>query len=492
MRLIFTLILVTCVPSVTQAQTTSYHIGNSLTNDSQPLGISAIAASRGLQHEAGYHIRSSSSMNEILTNPHSVSEPPTSFGTFTTALPNFRWDHVTLQPHDEVGGTLGLELQSILSFIDLTRSNPANSNTTFYLYQAWPKRGDYQTKWNATTPDNLNTPFAQTRDFYNHLFNRLRNSTDAKVLMIPVGEVLYELDVKMSNGEIPGFSSVSSLYRDTTHLTYSTGRFIAGLTTFSTLLAQYPNEIEKPKGFYDHPKGFTSEQSEIIFDTIRNVLNRHPSTGLLMPAQPRSDFDDNGVVDEKDLYEWQTSYGKEPAYDANFDGVVDGRDFLIWQRNYYPSFSAELLNTADLNNDGFLNNQDIQHWQEAYSISSGGDLDGDGDTDGADFLRWIRLLPSLQGDSNKDYLVNEYEFQQWQNSYGFNIATDADGDGIISGRDFLTWQREYRQNWTFPFATISPLDPLHSASASQIPEPSTSVLLVLFAISESTFFLRRI
>jgi hypothetical protein len=39
------------------ADTSSYHIGNSLTWDSQPDGIAALANANGKNHVVGYHIR---------------------------------------------------------------------------------------------------------------------------------------------------------------------------------------------------------------------------------------------------------------------------------------------------------------------------------------------------------------------------------------------------------------------------------------------------
>ncbi len=469
---------------VASGVTTSYHIGNSLTFDSQPPGIAALAASRGLEHQVGYHIRSASSMHEILTNPEEVNSVSSSFGIFTNALPNFQWDYVTLQPFSEPSGTMGLELESILSFIDLTRSNPANVDTTFYIYQAWPQIGSYQAKWDTATPDDLNHAFAQTRDYYEHLFNRVRSSTDANVLVIPVGEVLYELDRRMSLGEVPGYSSVSSLYRDALHLKEATGRFIAGVTSFATILTQYPNELEKPLEFYDYPNGFTPEQSEVILDTIRDVLDRHPYSGVVMPPPPTADFNGNDMVDGSDLAYWQNTFSKQPAFDTDQDGDVDGRDFLTWQRNYRPSLSPEILAKIDLNNDGTLNNEDIQQWQISYGVDDGGDLDGDGDTDGFDFLEWTRSFPEALGDSNGDYLVDGADLRDWQNSYAYNLFADADGDGSISGRDFLNWQREYGRIWNFPFASSSPINPLLTSTHSlAVPEPDMSSVFLAGLVS---------
>jgi hypothetical protein len=48
---------------------------------------------------------------------------------------------------------------------------------------------------------------------------------------------------------------------------------------------------------------------------------------------PEADFDENGVIDSRDLAMWRADFGAGTSRsDANDDGVVDGTDFLTWQR----------------------------------------------------------------------------------------------------------------------------------------------------------------
>lgn len=131
---------------------TSYHIGNSFTDDMRPSSVAALSASRGIEHEVGYHIRFSWSLDRILADPDQVSVTPNEFGTLGQALPNYAWDIVAVQPHPSASTTLASDIELIKQIIDLTRSNPANANTNFYIYQGWPQSStSYQSAWLASS-----------------------------------------------------------------------------------------------------------------------------------------------------------------------------------------------------------------------------------------------------------------------------------------------------------------------------------------------------
>jgi hypothetical protein len=94
---------------------------------------------------------------------------------------------------------------------------------------------------------------------------------------------------------------------------------------------------------------------------------------------------------------------------------------------------------------------------ESFDGSQCGYYDSDGDgrapvnrIPDADDIAGIQFLygPALQADFNHDNTVDATDLTLWQTGYGVSTGAsyldgDADGDGAVTGRDFLIWQREF-------------------------------------------------
>jgi len=319
---------------VKSVEITSYSIGNSLTWDSQPLGVAAIANDFGFDQTVGHHIRCSWSLNGILEAPDNTCLAPVpEFGRFGEALPNYPWDAVTLQPHRNAtfNSTLLSDVDAVLGFISESQSNGLNADTTFYLYTGWPVKQNYSTAWTAPVVDADTTPTVQAREYIEHLVDRVRSATSTKVNVIPIGEVLYELDQRMQAGQIPGFNDIGDFYRDNIHLTLDLGRYAAGITTFATMYGIDPAGSTKPDGFYGNGTAFTPALYDAIQDAVWDVISGDPYAGSIFTP---GDFDRDKDVDGADFDVFQASFSLGSGGDADRDGDTDGADFLSWQRNY--------------------------------------------------------------------------------------------------------------------------------------------------------------
>jgi hypothetical protein len=82
---------------------------------------------------------------------------------------------------------------------------------------------------------------------------------------------------------------------------------------------------------------FDSVNGPPLPDDLMWFVNYH-DTSVELVSTYGADFDENGVVDKKDLGAWEEGFGSTPAAhmdgDANADALANGFDFLKWQQQY--------------------------------------------------------------------------------------------------------------------------------------------------------------
>jgi hypothetical protein len=301
-----TLILCLCVsPTLAASQALNvYHLGNSLTDQMRYRSLRDTASALGDTYVYGRHMRTGTTLDGLWTNPVSgFTERP--YGTYPNAFANYKWDAVTFQPFDRMMyGFDNSDLPQIRQFIDLARTNPANEDTQFYIYQRWPRRDspvngvypafNYQSMFDRPyTHLNWGNSYAtrntnETRDYFDRLLGMVRSSyTDMKnpVMLVPVGDVLYRLDQKLRAGAVPGMSDVSAIYLDTGHLTEA-GSLVVGTTFYSTLFAA------DPRGAPGSAYGITDPTFvRVAQETVWEVVRSHPNA---IAGAPRYSVDRDG------------------------------------------------------------------------------------------------------------------------------------------------------------------------------------------------------
>jgi len=115
--------------------------------------------------------------------------------------------------------------------MDLTRTGPS-SNTKFFIFTSYPRvsTGDYQTAWDQQTLDSPDQVTLHARKYYEDLQQNLVEHFEGElnIATIPIGEVLYELDILFKAGQFPGFSGVfEDLYVDDIHLNDELGNWMS-------------------------------------------------------------------------------------------------------------------------------------------------------------------------------------------------------------------------------------------------------------------------
>lgn len=292
---------------------TSYHVGNSLTEDLmgwytnmgfRKLARDYVQAQPSSTYSWGWHDYHGQSLTTIHNSPASYDSvrlrydtaaklegtptSPQQSAQWNYALPGNHWDLVTLEPYPFGGAggnsnaTVATDTTSINDMITETRKGPNNANTRFYIYAAWPKittgvTGSFRTAYlNTTIRDGTDAEYsALSRVYWHNLTDRVRQ-TNPGVSVIPVGEVFNALDEQMQQpgSQFQNLHSALDLYRDQYH-TNAIGENIAAWTAYATVFKQ---DIRLNGGmpFLDPsatPMTLSDNDRHLIQSTIMQVLN---------------------------------------------------------------------------------------------------------------------------------------------------------------------------------------------------------------------------
>jgi len=266
---------------------TYFAIGASFLWDSQPKFYPNV-----YDHlQGGWHIRSSSPMEDIWNDPDTINVPSSSYGKFTEALPNNLWDALVFQTHPAHSYSqsqyIAAESAALQNFLTLN-NNPL---TKVFIYAAWPieeKLG----QWYAPNVGGEINKDLWDQETYQAFFDAVAPTIPNPVYLIPTGNIF----ANMPEG--------TDLYRDAnSHASVFMQNVLKG--TVATVLS----------GEYD---------PERIHPVAWLALLNEPRSGV----SPSADFDGDGDVDNADLTHstlgWETRYGDD----------LDGNDFLAWQREY--------------------------------------------------------------------------------------------------------------------------------------------------------------
>ena len=209
----------------------------------------------------------------------------------------------------------------------------------------------------------------------------------------------------------------------------------------------------------------------------------------------------DGQVEFNDFFTLDGNWLQPGSFkDGDFDGdgMVDGNDFSILQANWLttvggalassslditvypmldamtgePVLDATLLRPANINSDLNVDGDDLDILAASFGVDDMGDVSGDGDTDGADFLLWQQqfYVYSLNADFDINGEVQKDDLEIWEYSFGKNRGGDSDSDDDTDGGDFLSWQREFSP----PVST--------SGSVIAVPEPATSIIVAAVSL----------
>jgi hypothetical protein len=267
-----------------------YHIGNSVTDTIRYPKIVALAKLRGKTYTLGRHTMPGTPLYGMLDNPDKgFFEKP--FGRTLQAMTNYEWDVVTLQPFQcLLEGKYERDVDTSKRYLDLILQK--SPDVQIYFYSRWAARDaedqkakekvwlpiNYMEKWDREYSGNWVGRTYETRDYYQQLVTRVNELEKGRLkkpaLMIPVGDVFYELDKRIKAGNVPSLSDINYLYTDGVHLN-DLGSYVVALTFYATIFQDNPKGLPTT-GYGD----FDPRLVEAIQDTVWSVVKGHPHSGV--------------------------------------------------------------------------------------------------------------------------------------------------------------------------------------------------------------------
>lgn len=343
-----------------------YFMGNSMTDQVKYAAFDELATSRGIDHVWGRQTILGSPISTIWENPSSgfTQDPYKQYGN---ALSNYTWDAITLNPteRDMYQADGKGDIVNALNLINYARRKSPDVQT--YILQRTPRRGinadgtfaniDLPARYNQpySYGDNL-APFA--REYFNELVGELRREQPVgskPVKLIPVGDVMVEVDARIKRGEIPGLTNINQVYLDASHYT-NFGTYITGLTFFATIYGQSPVGLGVPAS-YGGTNTFPTAMRAALQDAVWDVVTRTPYTGVtrtgdanrapfaaadaktVTPASNRTiQFDGRGSTDVD---------GDSISYRWNFGDGTTGTGSVVTKTYNSPGQYTAILTVTD-------------------------------------------------------------------------------------------------------------------------------------------------
>lgn len=331
MRLSILASIVCALALQVSAQTkVGYHIGNSLTWDSQPQMVKRLIAEQNETLSVGYHINCNRSLDQIVGDPDQtcINTVP-EFGTFQNALTQIDLDYITVQPYWTTTSTLVTD-QTVMEYFDsLLSTQTVNDDTVLFIYQAWgPKWFMNNGDWFEPVDQEETVQTTAANEYFEILYENVDNALDRPVYLIPVAQVIIKLRDQAWNGEIPGLLSISPFYRDDIHMSEDLGQFTAAITVASVLYDRPPFGMFSKWIEERGDGGYSIDIYRAIEFAVWDVVTSDPRTGV---SACLADTNRDGMLTPQDFTAWLAAYNTGSSIaDQNRDGRISPRDFTVW------------------------------------------------------------------------------------------------------------------------------------------------------------------
>lgn len=258
-------------------------------------------------------------------------------------LPGGNWDALILQPFDRplyesrAPGSTRYPQGDAWNALNFAREfRASNPGVQTYVYQTFARTPantnggvdfagfDYKAAWDAPYTNGFSSADSRTRDYFDQVVEEMRDPQEALrsnlaldpppadpgTLMIPFGDVLYEINERMRLGNFGAFTDIEQWYRDPIHLKFGLPQYAKAATFYATLFGESPDALDWT--VYDDPQNFgrirtgtieeidgipffqsfgaTEEEraalAALVNDAVWDVVAGHPYSGVAAIPEP--------------------------------------------------------------------------------------------------------------------------------------------------------------------------------------------------------------
>lgn len=244
-----------------------FHVGNSLTD--QAYGMHDIAKARGHETKFGRHMIPGAPLEWLWNHRAEGFREPGRDKPADEMLKGSKWDVLILQPF---GRPADNAIQYGANYA--AAAYEGNPECQVYVFANYPeigkereKAGQWEQRWLSETDTRGRAHFAKVAAGISAKF------PDKKpVRIIPVGEAMYRLHLRMKDGQVPGFKHIADLYADGVHLN-SEGKYLEAVTHYAAVFQDDPHDcIIYGLRFWRAPYSVDQPFAEVVWDVVAEVM----------------------------------------------------------------------------------------------------------------------------------------------------------------------------------------------------------------------------